>query len=222
MRERAIVLLSGGMDSCVTAAIASQDYDLYFLHINYGQRTEKKELQVFNELYKYYKAKDKLIIDIQYLKDIGGSALTDEKIDIPKGLSRDGIPVTYVPFRNANILSAAVSWAEVIDATKIFIGAIEEDSAGYPDCRKEFYEAFNEVIKRGTKNKNIEVVTPIIDMNKTEIVKLGIKLNAPFELTWSCYEREDKACGKCDSCLRRLQAFKNAGVKDPIPYAIEI
>ncbi len=222
MRERAIVLLSGGMDSCVTAAIASQDYDLYFLHINYGQRTEKKELQVFNELYKYYKAKDKLIIDIQYLKDIGGSALTDEKIDIPKGLSKDGIPVTYVPFRNANILSAAVSWAEVIDATKIFIGAIEEDSAGYPDCRKEFYEAFNEVIKRGTKNKNIEVVTPIIDMNKTEIVKLGIKLNAPFELTWSCYEREDKACGKCDSCLRRLQAFKNAGVKDPIPYAIEI
>jgi 7-cyano-7-deazaguanine synthase len=218
MKEKAVVLVSGGMDSCVAAAVANQEFKLCFLHINYGQRTEKKELEMFHKLADFYNVEEKLIINFEHLNKIGGSALTDNNIDVPTGLSENGVPVTYVPFRNANLLSAAVSWAEVINAKKIFIGAVAEDSAGYPDCRKEFYDAFNQVIKTGTKLGDIEIVTPIIDLNKTEIVKLGNKLNAPFEYTWSCYVNNDKACGKCDSCLRRLNAFKNAGVTDPIPY----
>ncbi len=218
MKEKAVVLVSGGMDSCVAAAVANQEFTPCFLHINYGQRTEKKELEMFHKLADFYDVEEKLIISFEHLNKIGGSALTDNNIDVPTGLSENGVPVTYVPFRNANLLSAAVSWAEVINAKKIFIGAVAEDSAGYPDCRKEFYDAFNQVIKTGTKLGDIEIVTPIIDLNKTEIVKLGNKLNAPFEYTWSCYVNNDKACGKCDSCLRRLNAFKNAGMTDPIPY----
>ncbi len=220
MDSSAIVLLSGGMDSCVTASIAARENKLYFLHVNYGQRTEKKELEVFGKLVDYYNAAEQLVINFEHLKRIGGSALTDNSIEVPLKKSESGVPVTYVPFRNANLLSVAVSWAEVVGANKIFIGAVAEDSAGYPDCRKEFYDDFNNVIKTGTKKGNIEVMAPIIDLSKKEIVKLGMELNAPFHYTWSCYVSDDKACGKCDSCLRRLQAFEEAGFKDPIEYAV--
>jgi 7-cyano-7-deazaguanine synthase len=206
------------MDSCVTAAIAAQEYHLYFLHITYGQRTEKRELDSFHKLADHYQGKDRMVINMEHLARIGGSALTDKNMEIPKGLSEDDQPTTYVPFRNSNLLSIAVSWAETVGAEKIYIGATEEDSAGYPDCRQSFYDAFNRVIKEGTQAGNIEIITPIINMNKTEIVKKATALNAPLKSTWSCYEREDKACGECDSCLRRLRAFKEAGMNDPIEY----
>jgi len=224
MKEVAVVLVSGGMDSCVTAAIAnSLGYELAFLHLNYGQRTEKRELKAFNDIADFYNVKKRLVISVEHLKLIGGSSLTDENIPVEKAdLKRTGIPTSYVPFRNANMLSIAVSWAEVIGATKIFIGAVEDDSSGYPDCRKEFYNAFNEVIRLGTKagveGRPIRIVTPIIDMKKWEIVKKGIELGAPLHLTWSCYQREDIACGVCDSCALRLRGFQLAGVDDPIPY----
>ena len=220
-RELAVVLVSGGMDSCVTAAIAEQKYETAFLHLNYGQRTEKRELKAFNDIADFYGVKKRLVVNIEHLKQIGGSSLTDDTTEIQKAdLHRTEIPKSYVPFRNAHILSIAVSWGEVLGATKIFIGAVEEDSSGYPDCRKEYYDAFNKVIQLGTKPEtHIEIVTPIISMKKFGIVRKGVELNAPFHLTWSCYQREDIACGICDSCALRLRAFKQAGVEDPIPYA---
>ena len=218
MNEKVIILVSGGIDSCVTAAIGLRTYKPYFLHVKYGQRTERKELEAFDHIADYYKIENRLIADLSHFKQIGGSALTDKKIEIPKELSNGTVPVTYVPFRNANLLCAAVSWAEAVGANKIFIGATQEDSAGYPDCKKSFYDEFNKLIQEGTKACDIEVITPVIEMNKTEIIKLGMELNAPINLTWSCYEREDLACGKCDSCLRRLRAFKEAGFPDPIIY----
>ncbi|MBC7196319.1 MAG: 7-cyano-7-deazaguanine synthase QueC [Deferribacterales bacterium] len=220
--KKAVVLVSGGLDSCVTAAVAKDlGYNLCLLHVNYGQLTEKRELRAFNDIAEYYKVKEKLIVDISYLKDIGGSALTDEKIDVEEGsLNRVGIPKTYVPFRNANILAIATSWAEVIACEKIFIGAVEEDSSGYPDCRKVFYEAFNNLLKVGVNpENNIEVITPLIELKKKDIVLLGKKLNAPLHLTWSCYKSEDLACGNCDSCFLRLRGFKETNIKDPIPYS---
>lgn len=217
----AIVLVSGGMDSCVTAAIAAQNYELAFLHVNYGQRTQERELRAFNEIADYYNVKRRLIADIGYLKKIGGSSLTDENIPLSEsGINIHIIPTSYVPFRNTHLLSIAVSWAEVIGARKIFIGAVEEDSSGYPDCRKEYYQIFNKLIEVGTKPETqIEVVTPIIDMRKDEIVLKGIELSAPLHLTWSCYKNVDKACGLCDSCRLRLRGFSKAGIKDPIDYA---
>ncbi len=225
--ELAIVLVSGGMDSCVTAAIANTECRLAFLHVNYGQRTEARELQAFNEVADYYKAEKRLVVSIEHLKVIGGSALTDENIPVPEaGASHSAlrtphsaIPTTYVPFRNAHLLSIATSWAEVIGAKKIFIGAVEEDSSGYPDCRETFYQAFNKVIEMGTKPETcIEIVTPLIHLKKGGIVKRGIELGAPLRLTWSCYQNSEKACGRCESCALRLKGFKEAGVKDPIPY----
>lgn len=209
------------MDSCVTAAIANQDHQMAFLHLNYGQRTEKRELRAFHDLADFYKVARRLVTNIQHLKDIGGSSLTDESMEVtPADLNRRGIPTSYVPFRNANILSVAVSWAEVIGAAKIFIGAVEEDSSGYPDCREEFYEAFNRVIEKGTKPEtHIDIVTPVIRMKKSEIVLRGSKLGAPFHLTWSCYKNEEIACGECDSCALRLRGFRQAGIEDPVPYA---
>lgn len=218
MKEKSIILVSGGMDSCVTAALAIKDYLPYFLHVRYGQRTEKSELEAFNKIADHYKVDNRLITNMEHLAKIGGSALTDKKLSVPKGLSDDAHPITYVPFRNSNLLSIAVSWAETVGAHRIYIGATEEDSAGYPDCRKSFYDAFNRVIREGTQAKNIEIITPVIDKDKSEIVRMGMELNVPFNLTWSCYEREDKACGQCDSCLRRLRAFKKAGVDDLISY----
>ncbi len=224
-KELAIILVSGGMDSCVTAAIASQKYRLAFLHVNYGQRTEARELQAFNGIADFYKAEKRLIVSIEHLKVIGGSALTDDSIAVPEASPRPsspdspGIPVTYVPFRNAHLLSIATSWAEVIGASKIFIGAVEEDSSGYPDCREIFYQAFNKAVETGTKPETrIEIVTPLIHLKKSEIVKQGVALGAPFELTWSCYQASEKACGRCESCALRLKGFREAGVKDPIPY----
>ncbi|MFZ0294121.1 MAG: 7-cyano-7-deazaguanine synthase QueC [Candidatus Sulfotelmatobacter sp.] len=219
-KTRAIVLLSGGMDSCVCAALAARDHQAAALHVSYGQRTEQRERQSFLEICDRLHIRERLVVRNEALRAIGGSALTDEKIAVPTVPAADReIPVTYVPFRNAHFLSVAVSWAEVLGAEKIYIGAVEADSSGYPDCRPAYYEAFNEVIRRGTKDGNIEIVTPLIAMRKAEIIQLGLELNAPLDLTWSCYSREDEACGRCDSCILRLRAFAAAGVDDPIPYA---
>ena len=220
---KAIVLISGGMDSLVSTAIAKRDgYDLAALHLNYGQRTERKELECFERITAHYGIKEKLVVDVTHLSRIGGSSLTDKAIEVSKAnIHSKEIPTSYVPFRNANILSIAVSWAEVIGANRIFIGAVEEDSSGYPDCRKEFYAAFNQMIKLGTKpTSDIQVITPVIEMKKSAIVKLGLELNAPFELSWSCYQENEVACGVCDSCALRLRAFQEVGIEDPIPYAV--
>lgn len=222
MSDLAVVLVSGGMDSALTAAIANLKYNMAFLHVNYGQRTEKRELKAFNEIARYYGIKKKLIVNIGYLKDIGGSALTDKKISVKKAnlkSNRKEIPQTYVPFRNANILSIAVSWAEILKAHKIFIGAVEEDSSGYPDCRKGFFSAFNKMIAEGTKpGSGIKIETPLINLSKEEIVKRSVKLKSPLHLTWSCYKNEKIACGECESCALRLRGFELAGIKDPIHY----
>jgi 7-cyano-7-deazaguanine synthase len=217
----AVVLASGGMDSCVTTAIAAQDYRLALLHVAYGQRTEARELRSFNALADFFKAERRMVSRLDHLRAIGGSSLTDAAVAVEKAdLDRAGIPSSYVPFRNAHFLSIAVSWGEVLGAVKIFIGAVEEDSSGYPDCRPEYYEAFNRVIRAGTKpDTRIEIVTPVIHMRKSEIIRLGRELGAPFGLTWSCYQSDDIACGVCDSCALRLRAFEEAGVEDPIPYA---
>ena len=220
-RELAVVLASGGMDSAVVTAIASQTCRLALLHLNYGQRTAAKELQAFEELAGFYQVEKTLVVDVGHLSQIGGSSLTDTDIAIAQAdLESTEIPTSYVPFRNANMLAVATSWAEVISATKIFIGAVEEDSSGYPDCRREFYDAFEKVVDIGTKpSTQIEIVTPIITLKKHKIVLKGKKLGVPFELTWSCYQREDAACGVCDSCGFRLRGFQKAGLEDPIEYA---
>jgi 7-cyano-7-deazaguanine synthase len=219
-QSRAIVLLSGGMDSCVCAALAARDHQAAALHVSYGQRTEQRERQSFLAICDRLNIQEKLLVRNEALRIIGGSALTDEKIAVPVEPAMDHeIPITYVPFRNAHFLSVAVSWAEVLGAEKIYIGAVEPDSSGYPDCRPAYYEAFNRVIRMGTKQGNIEIVTPLIAMWKREIVQLGLELNAPLDLTWSCYSQQDKACGRCDSCMLRLRAFAAAGVSDPILYA---
>jgi 7-cyano-7-deazaguanine synthase len=222
-KKISVVALSGGMDSCVTAAIANQSYELALLHINYGQRTEKRELRAFNEIADFYKADKRLVIDYSHLAKIGGSSLTDLSKEITKAdLTNKNVPSSYVPFRNANILSACTSWAEVLGAGKIFIGAVYEDSSGYPDCRPEFFQAFEKVINIGTKpGTNIKIVTPVINFSKSEIVKKGVELNAPLHLTWSCYKNEDEACGECDSCALRLRGFQHAGFEDPIKYKVK-
>lgn len=218
----AVAALSGGMDSCVTIAIALQKYDLALLHVNYGQRTEARELKAFHDIAGYYKIKRKLIVDLDYLTKIGGSSLTDHNMKVTKAdLLNTEIPSSYVPFRNANLLSICVSWAEALSAEAVFIGAVYEDSSGYPDCRPEFFEAFEKMVNIGTKpGTNIKIVTPIINMSKSEIITKGMELNAPLQLTWSCYQNEDEACGECDSCALRLRGFQNAGFEDPIHYKI--
>ena len=218
-KERAVVLLSGGMDSCVCAALAARDYDPAALHISYGQRTEQREREAFLAICDRLGIHDRLVVRNEALRAIGGSALTDEKIAVPEShaIGHD-VPVTYVPFRNAHFLAVAVSWAEVLGAGKVLIGAVEQDSSGYPDCRPAYYRAFNEVIKAGTREGSIEIETPLIGMRKAEIVRLGLELGAPFDLTWSCYSRQDRACGVCDSCVLRLRAFEAGGARDPIPY----
>jgi 7-cyano-7-deazaguanine synthase len=217
--SRAVVLLSGGMDSCVCAALAARDYDAAAVHISYGQRTEERERRAFLEICDSLGIQQRLLVRNDALHAIGGSALTDKNIAVPEShLMGHEIPVTYVPFRNAHFLSVAVSWAEILDAEKVYIGAVEQDSSGYPDCRPSYYRAFNEVIRAGTKKGRIEIVTPLIGMRKREIVTLGLELGAPFDLTWSCYSREDRACGMCDSCVLRQRAFREAGTADPIAY----
>ena len=219
-RNRAVVLLSGGMDSCVCATLAARDYDTAAVHVSYGQRTEEREQRAFFAICDRLEIRHRLLVRNEALSAIGGSALTDSNIAVPQSHAIGfDIPVTYVPFRNAHFLSVAVSWAEVLGARKVYIGAVEQDSSGYPDCRPAYYQAFNKVVKLGTRNGGIEIVTPLIELRKAEIVRMGLELGAPFDLTWSCYSREDSACGVCDSCVLRLRAFREAGSIDPIPYA---
>ena len=220
-KPKAVLSLSGGMDSCVCAALAATTHDVYALHFSYGQRTEARELQSAKAIAEIIGAKDFLHLTVDIFRKIGGSALTDASIAVPDAGSEIGheVPVTYVPFRNAHFLSAAVSWAEVLGAEKVIIGAVEQDSSGYPDCRPAYYDAFNELIQRGTKDGMIRVETPLIQLRKTEIIRLGVELGAPFHVTWSCYSGESEACGVCDSCVLRLRAFAEVGAQDPIPYA---
>ncbi len=220
----AICLVSGGMDSCVTAALANNENDeLAFLHVSYGQRTEQRERQAFEALADYYDVKLRLVISLDTLAQIGGSSLTDPTLAVtPPNLTSHAIPSSYVPFRNSHLLAAAVSWGEVIGARAIYIGAVAEDSSGYPDCRPEFYAAFQNVIDLGTKPEtNITIRTPVIHLKKAEIVRTGFAIGAPLHLTWSCYQANELACGNCDSCALRLRAFREAGVPDPIPYLLD-
>jgi 7-cyano-7-deazaguanine synthase len=222
--QLAVCLVSGGMDSCVTAAIAHEENDeLAFLHVSYGQRTEKRERQSFEAIADHYHVESRLVISLEHLAQIGGSSLTDAAIAVtPANLSAPGIPSSYVPFRNAHLLAAAASWSEVINATAIYIGAVAEDSSGYPDCRPEFYEAFQNVLDLGTKPEtHITIKTPVIEMRKSEIVRKGLDLGAPLHVTWSCYQESEIACGNCDSCALRLRAFREAGAADPIPYMLD-
>jgi len=224
-RDKAVVLLSGGMDSCVTAAIARETHELVLLHASYGQRTARRERRAFDDIADFYEVRERLVVQLDHFAQIGGSALTDARIAVPEAAPdapvkhSGGIPITYVPFRNAHFLSVAVSWAEVIGARAVFIGAVAEDSSGYPDCRSEYYRVFEELVRVGTRPETqIEIVTPVIGMRKSEIVRKGIELGAPLHLTWSCYQFEDAACGGCESCRLRLAAFAAAGAADPIAY----
>ncbi len=219
-KPRAIISLSGGMDSCVCAALAARDYEACALHVSYGQRTEARELQSARAVAEALGIDRFLHLKLDLFRTIGGSALTDPSIAVPDAPETVGveIPVTYVPFRNAHFLSAAVSWAETIDARTIFIGAVEQDSSGYPDCRPAYYDAFRQLIRTGTRDGDIEIATPLISMRKSEIVALGIELHAPLDVTWSCYQGETAACGVCDSCVLRLRAFAEAGQHDALPY----
>jgi 7-cyano-7-deazaguanine synthase len=226
-KPKAVVLLSGGMDSCVTAAIAQQTHRLALLHASYGQRTEQRERRAFEGIADFYGVEERLVIRLDSFRQIGGSALTDERIAVPESgralAAGAGIPITYVPFRNAHFLSAAVSWAEVIGATAVFIGAVAQDSSGYPDCRPEYYHAFAQLVREGTRPETrIEIVTPVIALRKSDIVRRGAELSAPLDRSWSCYQFEDEACGSCDSCRLRLAAFAEAGLADPIAYRARV
>jgi 7-cyano-7-deazaguanine synthase len=223
-KTKAVLCLSGGMDSCVCAALTVQQHDLYALHFSYGQRTERRELESAERIAELVGAKQFMHLRTDIFRRIGGSALTDDTIAVPRAALDESqigteIPVTYVPFRNAHFLSAAVSWAEVLGAEMVVIGAVEQDSSGYPDCRPAYYDAFNALIRQGTKEGTIRVETPLIQMRKSEIVRLGVELGAPFHVSWSCYSGEREACGVCESCALRLRAFREAGSSDPVPYA---
>jgi 7-cyano-7-deazaguanine synthase len=227
-RRKAVVLLSGGMDSCVCTAIAQQRHgagNVALLHASYGQRTQTRERRAFEEIADFYGVNFRLAAQLDHFRAIGGSALTDHRMAVPEnelgaaGTGATEVPVTYVPFRNAHFLSVGVSWAEVIGAGTIYIGAVAEDSSGYPDCRLEYYKVFQELIRVGTRPETqIEIITPVIHLKKSEIIRQGVKLGAPLHLTWSCYQGEAWACGTCDSCLLRLRAFAEAGLADPVVY----
>jgi 7-cyano-7-deazaguanine synthase len=224
-RPKAVICLSGGMDSTVLAALAARDYEVHAVHFSYGQRTEARELRSAREVARILGVRELLTLKMDLFRRIGGSALTDHDIAVPAASAKEAgigseVPVTYVPSRNAHFLSAAVSWAEVLGAETVLIGAVEQDSSGYPDCRPAYYDAFNELIRRGTKDGEIRIVTPLIAMRKSEIVRLGVELGAPFHVSWSCYSGETEACGVCESCVLRLRAFGEAGAVDPIPYAV--
>ena len=223
-KRLAVCLVSGGMDSCVTAAIAHEENDeLAFLHVSYGQRTQLRERRAFEQIADHFGVKLRLVVSLEHLAVIGGSSLTEHSIAVTApDLNAKGIPSSYVPFRNAHFLSTAVSWGEVIGCQSIYIGAVAEDSSGYPDCRPEFYEAFQKVLSLGTRPEtNIFIKTPVIGMKKAEIVRLGLQNGAPLELSWSCYQESEKACGNCDSCALRLRAFRQAGAVDPVPYLLD-
>ncbi len=216
----AIVAVSGGLDSAVATAIASENHSLALMHINYGNKTQKRELEAFHAISDFYNINRRFVADIDHLRKIGRSSLTDRNIPVENfNPNATGIPLTYVPFRNANILSIAVSWGEAIGAGTIYVGMMEEDSAGYPDCTEAFIKAFNNMVKIGTRPEtNIELVAPLIHMSKADVIKKGVELGAPLELTWSCYRNEDEACGECESCVLRLNGYKKLGIEDPIKY----
>jgi 7-cyano-7-deazaguanine synthase len=219
-RPQAVVLLSGGMDSCVCATLAVRDYDVALLHFDYGQRTAGRERQAFVAMADHFGVQQRLVVETTFFRQIGGSALTDEHLAVPEtGVDTSSIPVTYVPFRNAHFLAAGVSWAEVLGANRVVIGAVAPDSSGYPDCRPEYYAAFNALLQVGTKAGEVRVETPLLHMTKAAIVRLGLELGAPFPLSWSCYQNSTLACGRCDSCRLRRGAFAEAGAGDPIAYA---
>jgi 7-cyano-7-deazaguanine synthase len=219
-RPLAVVCVSGGMDSCVTAAIAAQTERLAFLHANYGQRTEAKEAACFHALADHFRAEHRLVVDFSALRAIGGSSLTDRRLPVREAEPLPGvIPTSYVPFRNAHLLAAATSWGEVLGARALYVGAVWEDSSGYPDCRPEFYRAYQEAIRQGTRPEtDIRIVTPVIGLTKADIVRRGLELSAPFAKTWSCYQADEEACGVCESCRLRRKGFEEAGAADPIPY----
>lgn len=222
-RPKAVVLASGGMDSCLTATLAGKTHDLYLMHVTYGQRTAAREKKAFEDVAAALGARKTMVISIDHLKAIGASSLTDtakrvETFD-PKATGTGEIPSTYVPFRNGNLLSMACSWAEAIGADSVWIGAVQQDSSGYPDCRREFLEAFERAVNLGTKpDTHIAIRAPLLDMTKTDIVKKALEVGAPLDKTWSCYIDGDRACGTCESCGLRLRGFAGAGAKDPIPY----
>jgi 7-cyano-7-deazaguanine synthase len=220
-KKLAIVLVSGGLDSCVTAALAHQEYEMAFLHVNYGQRTATRELKAFEDIAKYYKVKKRLLADSSYLQAIGGSSLVDVTIPIEQSnIGSENIPSTYVPFRNTHLIAIATSWAETINAQAIFIGAVEQDSSGYPDCRQRYFQIFEQLIEEGTRPEtHISLKTPIIELRKCDIIKKALELKAPLHLTWSCYQKSREACGLCESCILRLRGFNEAGIVDPIPYS---
>jgi 7-cyano-7-deazaguanine synthase len=216
----AVVLASGGLDSCVAAAVARQTYELALFHGNYGQRPLARELMAFRAQAAHFQATQTLEVDLEFLGRLGGSSLTDPGLAVPLAESEGpGIPSTYVPFRNSLLLAAAVAWAEVLGAAVLFIGANILDNPGYPDCRPEYFEAFNRVIELGTRPESkIHIHTPLIHLDKAGIIRLGLELGAPLHLTWSCYQSETRACGRCSSCRLRLKGFAEVGFPDPIPY----
>ncbi|MFC6835563.1 7-cyano-7-deazaguanine synthase QueC [Halomarina ordinaria] len=219
---RAVVLVSGGMDSATAVWEARErGYDPLFLHTSYGQRTETKEYECASRLAEECDAADFLHIETDHLSRIGGSSLTDEGMAVGDAdTESEEIPDTYVPFRNANLLSMAVSYAEAQAAEAVFIGAHSEDFSGYPDCRPAFFEAFERVVDVGTRPETeITIEAPFAEWSKTHIAERGLDLDVPFEHTWSCYRDEAPACGTCDSCAFRLEAFRAAGARDPIAYA---
>jgi len=223
MKALAVVLTSGGLDSCVCVAEAARDHDLALLHVNYGQRTQARELRAFHDIADHYRVADdrRLVSDLDHLRAIGGTSLIDTAMTVETGdPDPDAIPSTYVPFRNAHILCIATSWAEVLGAGSLYIGAVEEDSSGYPDCRESFYRAFQQAVDEGTRpDTRIRIETPLIHLDKAAIVRRGQELGAPLQLTWSCYTGQEVACGQCESCRLRLRGFAAAGSEDPVPYA---
>lgn len=218
--KKAVCVMSGGMDSTLSAyMMKNSGYEIVAVHFNYDQRTQKKELECFNKICDEANVSSRYILDLDFFKQLGASALTDKSIEVPTGGLEDGVPVTYVPFRNGIFLSMAAAIAEKEGAEVISIGVVEEDSSGYPDCREEYINSMQRSINLGTKDEtNIEIKMPLVHLKKSQIVQKALELGVPLSLTWSCYKNEDEACGVCDSCRLRLNGFKIAGVKDPINY----
>lgn len=220
-RPVAVILASGGLDSCVAAAWAARDFELAFFHADYGQRTLTRERAACRAQAAHFQVRRLLEVDLGFLGRLGGSSLTDPRLPVPQSADEPpGLPSTYVPFRNALLLAAATAWAEVLHAAAVVIGANILDNPGYPDCRPEFFQAFEKVMELGTgPDTHLKILTPLIDLDKAGIIRLGLELQAPLHLTWSCYQENLLACGRCSSCRLRLKGFAAAGVTDPIRYA---